>query len=93
MERECFEGDEIAITGDLRSQGTKDKLKALRTEFIPNKVVLFKAIDDSELVKLASFVKGMKIIDNKTTLYICRDFTWSTPTTDTGRLRTMLKEY
>jgi hypothetical protein len=83
---------EIVITGDLKSQDTKDMLKVLRTEFIPNKVVLFKAIDDSELVKLVTFVRDMKIMDNKTTLYICRNFACSAPTTDIGRLRSIIQE-
>jgi uncharacterized protein YyaL (SSP411 family) len=83
---------EIVIASDLASQDSKDTLSILRAEFIPNKIVLFKSIDDLDIVQLADFVKDMKMMNNKTTCYICSNFACSAPVTDKNVLRTILRK-
>lgn len=82
---------EIVVAGDPQIQDTKTMLQVLRTEFIPNKIIHLKATNVSDLQKLASFVQDMKPIDKKATVYVCRNFTCSAPTTDLNQLRTMIK--
>jgi len=57
-------------------------LQAIRTRFIPNKVILFKKDDDKSLENLAGFTKEMKAIDSKTTAYICQNFVCNRPVTN-----------
>jgi uncharacterized protein YyaL (SSP411 family) len=73
---------EIAIVGSPNSEKTKNMLHAIRKRFIPNKVVLLKKTEQKNLESLAGFTKDMKTIDNKTTVYICRNFVCHKPMTE-----------
>jgi len=73
---------EIAIVGNPNSEETKNMLHAIRTRFVPNKVMLLKEVDQKDLGNLAGFTKDMKTIDNKTTVYICRNFVCNKPVTE-----------
>jgi len=73
---------EIVIVGDAHTQETRKMLQAIRTRFIPNKVILFKKDDDKSLENLAGFTKEMKAIDSKTTAYICQNFVCNRPVTN-----------
>jgi len=73
---------EIAIVGNPNSEETKNMLHAIRTRFVPNKVMLLKEVDQKDLENLPGFTKDMKTIDNKTTVYICRNFVCNKPITE-----------
>jgi hypothetical protein len=73
---------EIAIVGDPKSEETKNMLHAIRKRFIPNKVMLLKKPEQKNLEDVARFTKDMKMIDNKTTVYICRNFVCDKPITE-----------
>lgn len=83
---------EIIIAGDPEFQDTINMLKALRTEFVPNKIIHLKATNDSDLQKLASFTKDIQPVDKRATAYICRNFACSTPTTDLNQLRAIMRK-
>ena len=74
---------EIVIVGDRQSQTTQVMLEALRTRFIPNKTVLVKGENDELIEKIARHTKNMKKVNNKTTIYVCSNFTCNNPTNDT----------
>jgi len=73
---------EIVVVGDPHSKETKNMLQAIRTRFIPNKVVLFKRESDTSLENLAGFAKDMKAVNNKVTVHICKNFVCSKPLTN-----------
>jgi len=73
---------EIAIVEHPSSEGTESMLQAIRTRFVPNKVMLLKQEDRKNLENLAPFTKNMKTIDNKTTVYICSNFVCKKPMTE-----------
>jgi uncharacterized protein YyaL (SSP411 family) len=73
---------EITIVDSPDSKETRNMLEAIRTRFVPNKVVLLKKEDQKDLENLAELTKDMKTIGNKTTLYICKDFVCSKPITE-----------
>jgi uncharacterized protein YyaL (SSP411 family) len=81
---------EIVLVGDLQSPETKDMLAAIRTRFVPNKVILFKK--NGALEKIASFTRDMKKINDALTIYMCRNFICSTPTTDINKVVELLDE-
>jgi uncharacterized protein YyaL (SSP411 family) len=73
---------EIAIVECPSCKDTSKLLKAIRTRFIPNKVVLLKKEGEKNLEKVAGFTKEMKTIEDKTTVYICRNFVCNKPMTE-----------
>ncbi len=73
---------EITIVDSPDSKETRNMLEAIRTRFVPNKVVLLKKEDQKDLENLAEFTKDMKTIGNKTTAYVCKDFVCSKPITE-----------
>ncbi len=83
---------EIVVVGNLRSKVTKNILQVIRTRFIPNKVILIKKENDTSLENLAEYTKGMKTIDGKTTVYVCKNFSCNYPTTDLKKVLTYLGE-
>ncbi len=69
---------EIVISGDPGSEDTKEMFRAIRKEFIPNKVVLLRTKD---LPEVAPYTKGMDGIDGKATAYICTGHECEEPVT------------
>jgi uncharacterized protein YyaL (SSP411 family) len=64
-------------------------LRALRAEFVPNKVVLFRPDGKSpDIVQLAEFTQYQRSKEGQATVYVCRDYNCELPTTDVD---TMLK--
>lgn len=79
---------EIVICGDRNSKDTKNMIRALNKEFIPNKVVIFNPIneDNSEITKIAPYVKDEKAVQGKATAYICKNFACGMPITDVNEM-------
>ncbi|VVB91735.1 Cellobiose 2-epimerase [uncultured archaeon] len=84
---------EVVIAGDLSADDTKAMLAALRKEFIPNKVVIFRPgeIEEPAITRLAEYTRYLFSTDGKTTAYICRNYSCKAPTTDAGRMLELLK--
>ena len=84
---------EIVIIGKPDSQASKDILKALNTVFLPNKVVLFKEAGEESppIVEIAKFARDHRMIDQKTTVYICENFSCNLPVTTISEMLKQLK--
>jgi len=80
---------EIVIAGDINSEDTKDILRTLRRRFLPNKIVMMKS---SELSEIAPFTKDMSMLDNKATIYICKNHTCRLPVTDRNKMMELLEK-
>jgi len=80
---------EVVVVGATEAENTKAMLKALWTEFFPNKVVLFIPTDKdpSAIFQIAPFTSRMTNIQGKATAYVCQNYTCQQPTTD---IETML---
>jgi uncharacterized protein YyaL (SSP411 family) len=83
---------EVVIVGDLVEKGTIDLLKTLRTQFIPNKVVLFRPSgeDIPDISRIAPFTKHLSSPDGKATVYVCTNYTCKMPTTDINKMLDLL---
>lgn len=86
---------EVVVVGDLKTKGTKAMLKALRTKFIPNKVVLFRHINPTKLkspdiARIARFTRYHSSIDGKATAYVCRNYHCKLPVTDISKMVELL---
>ena len=79
---------EIVIVGDIDAMETKQMLAALRAEFLPNAVTLFRQVnqDAPEILKLAPFIEPYQRITGKTTAYVCRNFACNLPVTERAEL-------
>tara|TARA_Y100000590_G_scaffold470644_1_gene667324 strand:+ start:3489 stop:5660 length:2172 start_codon:yes stop_codon:yes gene_type:complete len=80
---------EIVIVGQGSANDTQMLLDNIRSIYIPNRVILFKDMEQhNDLNVLAPWTKEQGLLDNKPTIYICKNFVCNLPTT---RLNTALK--
>lgn len=84
---------EIVVVGDNNSTETKKILKAINLEFVPNKVVILKTSDnaENEMTETPDFIKDLKRINNKPTIYVCSNFSCKLPTNNTKTMLELLK--
>ncbi|MDQ1279532.1 MAG: uncharacterized protein QG670_794 [Thermoproteota archaeon] len=73
---------EVVIVGDKEDRTTKEALRVFSTKFIPNMTILLKGEEDEQLVAIAEHTKVMRMINDKTTIYVCRNYTCNQPTND-----------
>ena len=78
-----FNGPEVAIA--LASDDKRDMLFALHQRYYPNKVVAV-ASDKTDL----DFLKDKKALEEKTTVYICQNFTCDKPVNNPSDLKARL---
>ena len=79
---------EIALVGDPGSQDTRAMLDALRTSYLPSKVVLLKAPGEAgeAITRLAPFLGEHRQMDGRATAFVCTDRFCRSPTTDTAEM-------
>ena len=84
---------EIVIAQGGSREDTAHLLKALRTRFLPNKVVLLRERGgEPEISRIAPFTMHNTSIDNKATAYVCLNYNCRLPTTDPGRMIELIEE-
>ena len=83
---------EIVIAGDPSLDSTMDMISAVRSRFLPNKVVLMhqNGPDGKRLEALSPFVEMMVPIKRKATAYVCEQYACKVPVTDAGELEELL---
>jgi uncharacterized protein len=79
---------EVVIAGDARAADTRGMLRALRTPFVPNKVVILRPSDEPapEITRLAGFTRDQSGLQGKATAYVCRNFRCRLPTTEVSQM-------
>jgi uncharacterized protein YyaL (SSP411 family) len=85
----CYE---VVIAGNAQAEDINAMVKALRTRFLPNKVVLLNPSDQEspEIAQLAEFTKNQSSIGGKATAYVCLDYSCKVPTTDINEMLELL---
>ena len=85
---------EVIIAGDPLGADTKAMTRALRTIYLPNKVVLLSPTQEMppEIGLIAPYTQGMTTVDGKATAYVCSNFSCRRPTTDTDEMLRLLQE-
>jgi uncharacterized protein YyaL (SSP411 family) len=83
---------EVVVAGNAYTEDTSAMLKALRTRFLPNKVVLLNPTDREppEMAGLAEFAKNQSSIGGKATAYVCLNHNCKLPTTDVNKMLELL---
>jgi uncharacterized protein YyaL (SSP411 family) len=85
----CYE---VVIAGNAQAEDTKAMVKALRTHFLPNKVVLLNPGEQKspEIAQLAEFTRNQSGIEGKATAYVCLNYNCKLPTTDINKMLELL---
>jgi uncharacterized protein YyaL (SSP411 family) len=83
---------EVVIAGNAQTEDTKAMVRAIRTRFLPNKVVLFNPDEreSPEIAKLAEFTKNQSSIGGRATAYVCMNYNCKLPTTDINKMLELL---
>jgi len=83
---------EIVIVGNPQGKDTRRIRKVLWTQFVPNKVVLFRptAKDSRDISHIAEFTKNLASINGNATVYVCTNYTCKLPTTDIEKMLELL---
>ena len=61
----------------------------IEDQYIPNKVVILKYLEDNSLLENIEILKEYKLVNNKVTAYVCNNFVCKQPT---NNLETTIKE-
>lgn len=79
---------EVVVVGHKDSDDTKAMLKALRENFLPNKIVILKSpeVKSQEIIDIASFINPYEMINGKATAYVCRNYACELPTNDVNKM-------
>ena len=83
---------EVVIVGEPGADDTARLARALRTRFIPNKVVVFRPASEEvcEITNLAPYTKSHTALEKKATAFVCSNYSCQLPTTDVGEMLSML---
>ena len=83
---------EVVIAGNPQAKDTREMLKTLHRQFIPNKVVIFRTLEQEspDIDHFAEFTKYYKSIDGKATAYVCINYKCKLPTTDKSKMLELL---
>jgi uncharacterized protein YyaL (SSP411 family) len=84
---------EVVIVGPSKEDNTWGMVRALRTRYIPNRVLIFKPADlkSPEIASIARFVENHVPVDGKATAYVCRNTSCDMPTTDIDEMLRILE--
>ena len=83
------------IVGNIGEGDTDAFIDKIRSYYLPNTVVIVKqgGHQGEELGKLIPFIKEMKRVEGKTTLYVCQDYACKSPTTNMNDLEEILHQH
>ncbi|MHA1149729.1 MAG: thioredoxin domain-containing protein [Promethearchaeota archaeon] len=78
----------VVISGDPDSEDTKEMLDTMRSEFLPNKILIYRPTKSypPEIDEIANYIKWFDKIENKATAYVCVNKTCKPPTTNPKKM-------
>ena len=83
---------EIVISCENGSSELNEIIETVHKKFLPNKVLLLKLKKDDELKTLAPFTADQIQIENKPTIYFCRNYQCGMPITDVDEFKNLLEQ-
>ncbi len=83
---------EIVVVGNSRAKDTREMLSALRSKFLPNKILLLRPTEEEspDIIQLASYTRNQSSINGKATAYVCTNYSCKAPTTDINKMLELL---
>jgi uncharacterized protein YyaL (SSP411 family) len=83
---------EIIISGERGDEIIEEMIRALRDVYLPSRVVILRRENDEVVDDICPFAKDAKMIDGKTTAYVCDGWKCDAPVQDTDHFRRILEE-
>ena len=84
---------ELVITANSYDKKTEEMVQMIRNHYSPNKIVLFKDLSKTnDIDKMIPWLSNHSTINNKTTFYVCENFTCKRPTTNIKTVLNFLDE-
>jgi uncharacterized protein YyaL (SSP411 family) len=82
---------EVVIVGRPEAVDTQAFLEALRSHFVPNKVVILRPDETTPpIAEIAPFVRDQVALDGRATAYVCSNYVCETPTNAKDRMLELL---
>ena len=82
---------EVVIAGDTEDEDTRGMLRALRSSFVPNKVVMLRPPGEKpQIILHAPYTEHQTAVQGKATAHVCRNRQCEAPTTDPAEMVRML---
>ncbi|NLG18147.1 MAG: thioredoxin domain-containing protein [Fibrobacter sp.] len=84
---------EIVIAGRKEGEDTREMVEALRSVYIPNKVVILCPSDEQEprINRIVKYSDKYRPIDGKATAFVCRNRVCSSPVTESSEMLELLR--
>lgn len=84
---------EVVIAGNSYEDDTKNMLKVLRANFLPNKVLLLNPMEEEspKIHEIVQHIAKQSSINGQATSYICTNYSCKEPTTDVKKMIKMLE--
>jgi len=78
----------IVIAGDIKSDDTLKMLQAIEDEYLPNKVILLRKMEQEkpDIDELSNFVQYFDNLEGKATAYVCINKMCKSPTLDVNKM-------
>ena len=85
---------EVVIVGHSQSKDTELMLKAVKSKFIPNKILLLlpAEVQEPEITRLAKYTRHLITKEGKATAYVCQDYECNLPTIDIEKAISLLNK-
>jgi uncharacterized protein YyaL (SSP411 family) len=81
---------EIVLVGNHQNVLADGMLKVLKEKYMPFTLSMYYSVNYGTLKDIAPFVANYKVVNGKTTAYVCENFACQAPVTDSEKLREML---
>jgi uncharacterized protein YyaL (SSP411 family) len=84
---------EVVIAGNSNADDTKNILKVLRANFLPNKILILNPTEEEspKIHKIVHYITEQPSINGQATLYVCTNYSCKEPTTDVNKMIKMLE--
>ena len=82
---------EVVIVSEQKDNLVINGIKLIRSTFNPNKIVILKLANTrADFIELLSFANDMKMKDNYTTFFVCRNYACNQPVNSLNELKKLL---
>jgi len=83
---------EIVIVGKRDQQDKEDIISCINEHYIPNKVVIFKSVEEENTDLFSDGFSDMEMKDGKTTVHICQNYNCDLPLNDKEKIHVQLEK-
>ncbi|HLV10660.1 MAG TPA: thioredoxin domain-containing protein [Halanaerobiales bacterium] len=84
---------DLILSGNKENTDFQKFLEVLNSNYLPNKVIIHRPqnIEDMQVKEMIEYLKDYGAIENRATVYVCRDYTCQLPTTDTRKFQELIQ--